>query len=68
MIDLHILPRKAQNELIDFYYFLVNRYVSEKNKKHTTSRYFAKEINSFFDQYNFDLSEFPFNRNELYDR
>jgi len=68
MIDLHILPRKAQNELIDFYCFLVDRYVSGKRKKLTDSAPVAKEIDNFFDHYNFDLTEFSFNRNELYDR
>lgn len=35
MIDIQILPKKAQNELIDYYHFLVERYVGkeEKSKK-----------------------------------
>jgi len=32
MIDIHILPKKAQNELIDFYQFLVERYVGKEEK------------------------------------
>ena len=68
MIDLHILPRKAQNELIDFYCFLVDRYVSGKRKKHTASGSVAKEIDNFFDQYNYEVTEFSFNRNEVYER
>jgi hypothetical protein len=68
MIDLHILPRKAQNELIDFYQFLVERYVSEKKKRQSPNNAIAKQDSSFFDQYNIDLSDFNFNRSELYDR
>ena len=68
MIDLHILPRKAQNELIDFDCFLVDRYVTGKRKKPAGAGSVAKEIDNFFDRYNFDLTEFSFNRNELYDR
>jgi len=68
MIDIHILPQKAQNELVDFYQFLVERYSSRKRKRQTSTNATAKQVNSFFDQYNLDLSEFTFNRNELYDR
>ena len=65
MIDIHILPQKAQNELVDFYQFLIERYSSRKRKRQTTTNATAKQVNSFFDQYNLDLSEFTFNRNEL---
>lgn len=68
MIDIHILPKKAQNELSDFYQFLVERYTSGKNKKKVTSHSIAKQINSFFDNYNVDLTNFKFNRSELYER
>ena len=68
MIDIHILPQKAQHELIDFYQFLVERYSSRKRKSQSSSKVIAKQVNSFFDQYNLDLSDFTFNRNELYDR
>lgn len=67
MIDIHKLPQNAQNELIDFYQFLVERYSSGKIKKQTPNNA-AKEVNSFFDQYNLDLTDYNFNRNELYDR
>jgi len=45
MIDIHILPKKAQNELIDFYQFLVERYVGkeEKSSKITNTFNSAKE-------------------------
>lgn len=66
MIDLRILPQKAQNELLDFYQFLVERYASGKKKKPSTSG--SKQVDSFFDQYNIDLTDYYFNRNELYDR
>jgi hypothetical protein len=68
MIDIHILPQKAQNELVDFYQFLVERYSSRKRKRQSSTNTTAKQVNSFFDQYNLDLSDFTFNRNELYDR
>jgi hypothetical protein len=68
MIDIHILPQKAQNELVDFYQFLVVRYSSRKRKRESSTNTTAKQVNSFFDQYNLDLSDFTFNRNELYDR
>ena len=66
MIDLHSLPQKAQYELIDFYQFLVEKYSKGKRKASTNAT--AKQVNNFFDQYNLDLSDFTFNRNELYDR
>ena len=68
MIDIHVLPQKAQNELIDFYQFLVERYTSRKRKKKTFVNANSKQINTFFDQYNIDLTNFNFNRSELYDR
>ncbi len=67
MIDIHILPQKAQNELIDFYQFLVERYSSVK-KKEQLSNDATKQVNSFFDQYNIDLTDYKFDRNQLYDR
>ena len=33
MIDIRRLPKQAQNELIDFYHFLLERYASEKSKR-----------------------------------
>jgi hypothetical protein len=68
MIDIHILPKKAQNELIDFYQFLLQRYTSGKTKKHTTKHTKSKKASSFFDQYSVDLTDFKFNRDELYER
>ena len=68
MIDIHILPQKAQNELIDFYQFLVERYSSGKRKRQSSTNDTAKQVSNFFDQYDIDLSDFNFNRNELYDR
>lgn len=68
MIDIHILPQKAQNELIDFYQFLVQRYVSGKKKRQVPMNSNSRQIDAFFDQYNIDLSDFNFNRSEVYDR
>jgi hypothetical protein len=68
MIDIHILPQKAQNELIDFYQFLVQRYASGKRKKHTHNFNNQKRISSFFDQYSIDLTGFKFNRDDLNER
>jgi len=68
MIDINILPQKAQNELIDFYQFLVERYAVRKRKKKSAANVNSKPDNAFFDQYNIDLADFSFNRSELYDR
>ena len=68
MIDINILPQKAQNELVDFYQFLVERYTKGKNKKQISSNAKQKQVNSFFDGYNIDLTDFNFNRSEIYDR
>jgi hypothetical protein len=68
MIDIHILPQKAQNELIDFYQFLVQRYASGKRKRQASSGNTLKKVGNFFDQYNIDLTGFKFNRDELYER
>ena len=68
MIDIHILPQKAQNELIDFYQFLVERYASGKKKRTLKSDSTDKQVSTFFDQYNIDLTDFKFNRSELYER
>ena len=68
MIDIQILPIKAQNELIDFYQFLVQRYASGKRKKHTSINSTSKQMNAFFDQYHIDLTGFKFKRDELYER
>ncbi len=68
MFDLSVLPKKAQDELIDFYHFLVERYShkkEEKNKKGTTR---AEKIDFFFNQYDINLKGFSFNRNEIYER
>ena len=67
MIDMNILPLKARNELIDFYHFLVERYVSGKNKKQASTVSTSNQIDSFFDHYNLDLSDFRFNREDLYE-
>ena len=58
MIDIHILPQKAQNELIDFYQFLVERYAKEMNKKQVSKIATTKQIDNFFDGYNLDLTDF----------
>lgn len=68
MFDLSVLPKKAQDELIDFYLFLVERYSHkkvEKNKKGATR---AEKIDLFFNQYDINLKGFSFNRNEIYER
>ena len=67
MIDINILPQKAQNELIDFYQFLVERYVLRKTNRKTTNNSSSLEVNAFFNQFEIDLSEYRFNRDELYE-
>jgi len=68
MFDLSVLPKKAQDELFDFYQFLVERYShkKEENKKKAGTR--STEIKNFLDKYNIDLQNFSFNRDEIYER
>ncbi|HAH24673.1 MAG TPA: hypothetical protein DCL77_13130 [Prolixibacteraceae bacterium] len=67
MIDIQILPKKAQNELIDYYQFLVERYVGKevKSKKKTNKQ---SQVNSFFDQFAINMKKYNFNRDEIYER
>lgn len=68
MFDLSVLPKKAQDELIDFYHFLVQRYSKSKGIKDKGLKSKSERINSFFDNYNLDLKDFSFNRNDIYER
>jgi hypothetical protein len=67
MIDIQILPKKAQNELIDYYHFLVERYVGkeEKSRKKTNKQ---SQVNTFFDQFSLNMKDLNFNRDEIYER
>ena len=65
VFDLSLLPQKAQEELKDFYQFLVERY-GNKDERESESR--KKRIEHFFDKYNLDLSSFKFTRDEIYER
>lgn len=67
-IDLQILPRKAQDELIEFYNFLVSRYGVQKKKNNSLKAAKERDISNFFDSYEIDLEGFYFNRNEIYER
>lgn len=67
MFDLSVLPKKAQDELKDFYQFLVERY-GFKNEEEPDLESRKKRIQAFFDKYNLDLSNFKFNRDEIYNR
>lgn len=68
MFDLSVLPKKAQDELYDFYQFLVERYgrKTEINKNKAETR--STEIKNFLDKYNLNLQNFSFNREEIYER
>lgn len=66
MIELQILPKKAQNELIDFYRFLVERYVVKKEKKDVSNSN-EEKIDIFFNKFSFNMKNFEFNRNEIYE-
>ena len=68
MIDIQLLPQKAQNELLDFYQFLLDRYVNGKKKRNSPRKISSKGIDLFFDKYNIDLNNYTFNRDELYER
>jgi hypothetical protein len=67
MIDIQILPKKAQNELIDYYHFLVERYVVKKEKSSKTTTKIS-HVNSFFDQFSLEMKDLNFNREEIYER
>lgn len=68
MFDLSVLPQKAQEELTDFYHFLVERYGQKKDEKIQKAESRAEKMNVFFDQFNLNLKDFSFNRNEIYER
>lgn len=67
MIDIQILPKKAQNELIDYYHFLVERYVVKKVKSNKRVIKIG-QLNSFFDQFSLEMKDFNFTRDEIYER
>ena len=67
MINIQILPKKAQNELIDYYHFLVERYVG-KEEKLSGKTPKVKQVNKFFDQFSLNMKDFNFNREEIYER
>jgi predicted ATPase len=67
MIDIQILPKKAQNELIDYYHFLVERYVIKKDKS-TKRAITTNQLDSFFDQFSLEMKDLKFNREEIYER
>lgn len=68
MLNINILPQKAQLELLEFYQLLVRKYISSKPQKKSTDSVAHSPAKSFFDQYSIDLNEFRFNRTEIYDR
>jgi hypothetical protein len=67
MIDIQILPKKAQNELIDYYHILVERYVvkEEKSRNKTNKQ---RQVNTFFDQFSLNMKDIIFNRDEIYEQ
>jgi hypothetical protein len=68
MIDLSVLPKEAQNELYDFYHFLVERYGKKDLNQSKKAKAKSSEIDAFFDSYNINLKGFSFNRDEIYER
>lgn len=67
MFNLSVLPSNAQNELIDFYEFLLQKYANEKANKVKDNRIKADLVNNFFDNYNLEMKDYSFNRNEIYE-
>ena len=61
MIDIQILPKKAQNELLDYYHSLLQRYAPKKEKgcKKAAKK---RQVNSFFDQFSIEMKNFNFSR------
>jgi len=68
LIDIQILPENAQKELVDFYHFLVERYVKKRGKGLSGTKLTDEQVNSFFDQFNLDLTNYKFDRDSLYER
>ena len=68
MINLSVLPKNAQNELLDFYQFLLRKYGNEENKKDIKDKSRMDIMNAFFDKYELDLKDYSFNREEIYER
>jgi hypothetical protein len=68
MFDLSLLPKKAQDELFDFYHFLVERYSHKKDETIRKTRSRNTDIKNFFEKYNLNLNDFSFNRDEIYER
>lgn len=66
MFDLSVLPQKAQEELADFYQFLVERYGNKEKLNELQER--EKRIHTFFGKFNLNLDDFTFNRDEIYER
>lgn len=68
MFDLSLLPKKAQDELFDFYHFLVERYSHKNVESVKKSKSRNLDIKNFFGKYNLNLNDFSFNRDEIYER
>ena len=68
MFDLSVLPQKAQEELADFYQFLVERYGKKERIKENEFEAREKRINAFFGKFNLNLNDYTFNRDEIYER
>lgn len=68
MFDLSVLPKKAQDELFDFYQFLIERYSHRKEENKQKERSRSTEIKKFLDKYNLNLQNSSFNRDEIYER
>lgn len=67
MFDLSRLPKKAQEELLSYYQYLVERYNTKGSTRNSDEKSRKETINSFFDKYNLDLKGFLFNRDEIYE-
>jgi hypothetical protein len=67
MIDIQILPKKAQDELIEYYNFLVERYVRRKEKQ-SKNKTKESDVNKFFDQFSINMKDLNFNREDIYER
>jgi hypothetical protein len=67
MIDLSLLPKKARQQLIDYYSFLVDRYAGNNRKP---NKMILREdlIDKFFDQFSLNMESYNFDREEIYGR
>lgn len=64
VLDISTLPEHARQELTDFYQFLARKYATSKQRRARP----VSKITQFFQQYQVDMSDYRFNRDEAHER